>query len=98
MTGRDPSGVQKQYDEYRDPAGRLTSASACVSMLLDIAERSQQGWAEVTPENLFNLHTAREFTLDTWLKPKFDTGPFVLTHGDFDGRNILVDDRTSSPS
>jgi hypothetical protein len=92
MTGRDPAGVQSQYDEYRDPAGRLTSASAYVSMLLDLADRSQQGWAEVTPENLFNMHTAREFTLDNWLKPEFNAGPFVLTHGDFDGRNILVDD------
>lgn len=33
----------------------------------------------------------REFSV-SWLKPELDQGPFVLTHGDFDGRNILIDE------
>lgn len=89
ITGRSPSRIQEKY--IQDPENGLRSGVDYTRMLLDLADNGMQSLAEVTPEHLFNMNIFREHTLG-WLKPEFDQGPFVLSHGDFDGRNILVDE------
>lgn len=88
ISGRNPKQIQERY---MDPEGGLRSASAYTHMLLDLGDNALLGRSEITAEQLYNMHTFREFA-PGWLKPEFDREPFILTHGDFNGRNILIDD------
>jgi hypothetical protein len=88
ISGRNSKQIQ---EKYMDPGGGLRSTLAYTHMLLDLGDNALQGQSEVTEETLYNMHMFREFALG-WLKPEFNQGPFVLIHGDFDGRNILIDE------
>lgn len=89
MSNNNPLQIQEKY--MRNPQGGLQSAADYTQMLLDLGDNALQACTEVSAEQVYNMHVFRKFALG-WLKPEFDQGPFLLTHGDFDGRNILIDE------
>ncbi|KAK8128145.1 hypothetical protein PG984_009253 [Apiospora sp. TS-2023a] len=88
-----PSKIQSAYWK----GGRLTSANAYVSMLLDIADnafdksRSSVSDEQYGAEALYHLRIFRDH-VGKWVNPSLDQGPFVLVHGDFEPFNLLVNE------
>ncbi|KAK8090664.1 hypothetical protein PG994_000169 [Apiospora phragmitis] len=93
LEGIKPSAIQSAY--WND--GRLTSANAYVSMLLDIADnafaksRNSVTDEDIGPEAFYHLRIFRQH-FGKWVDCNLDQGPFVLVHGDFEPDNLLANE------
>ena len=90
LEGLHPLGIMNRY-YHGEP---LTSASSYIKMLLDIADSSfaesqEQMEPDLVEEKLYNLNLFREFT-HSWIDPRLDQGPFLLSHGDLQCFNLIV--------
>lgn len=91
LEGLNPQKIMEQYGA----GGPLTTADEYTNLLLDIGDnafRESRGSVpedHLGPEFLYNLHSFRQF-VNNWKDKAENTGPFVLTHGDFQPFNLLV--------
>ncbi|KAH9899089.1 hypothetical protein F4778DRAFT_782682 [Xylariomycetidae sp. FL2044] len=66
-------------------------------MLLDIADNAFARSPETIDDeesgavSMYYQHIFREFA-EKWVDPRYDAGPFVMVHGDFQPFNLLVDE------
>lgn len=94
LEGLGPWEIQASYGSR----GVLTSASSYASMLMHVArnafEKSRKSvYSEADGnETLYNLHMFSQFATEKWLDPVLDSGPFVLTHGDLNPHNLMVNE------
>ncbi|KAK1768760.1 kinase-like domain-containing protein [Phialemonium atrogriseum] len=87
-----PSSVQR---EYKAP---LTSSGQYVSMLLSITQNAFEKspssvWQEGRPNVSLLYGPLRRLHQGLLAAPERDDGPFVLTHGDLNPHNLLVDEK-----
>ncbi|KAL5322589.1 hypothetical protein ACEPPN_010562 [Leptodophora sp. 'Broadleaf-Isolate-01'] len=84
--------------DYGGETGVLTSANDYISMLLRIAWNAfEKGRKNVYDEfdgrdSLYHLDQFSQFVKTKWLNPTLDNGPFVLSHGDLEMYNLLVNE------
>ncbi|KAH9219816.1 hypothetical protein DL95DRAFT_422631 [Leptodontidium sp. 2 PMI_412] len=84
--------------DYGGETGVLTSANDYISMLLRIARNAfEKGRKNVYDEfdgrdSLYHLDQFSQFVKTKWLNPTLDNGPFVLSHGDLEMYNLLVNE------
>ncbi|KAH7304965.1 kinase-like domain-containing protein [Stachybotrys elegans] len=93
LEGVTPSGAR----EFFGPEGIHTSATEYASSLLKmVRNRFEQSPASVTSEtdSITKLYYLEQFesTVSSWVNPARDAKPFVLTHGNFKQKNIIVDE------
>lgn len=94
LEGLDPFSIQNSHHDER---GLLASADTYTKMLLSIGYNAfLKSRNAVTPdmglETLYNHFLFTKQAQD-WVDHSLDEGPFVLVHGDFHLRNILVDNK-----
>ncbi|KAI1266613.1 phosphotransferase enzyme family protein [Xylariaceae sp. FL1019] len=95
LEGLQPSTIQSRFYGQH---GSLSSAKEYTAMLLDLADHAfAKGRSSVIlneehgADALYQLHVFREHA-KKWVDPRFEKGPFVLSHGDFELFNLLLND------